>query len=116
MVGESWDLIPLEIDPPEHSKYRTVLNGIFSPAKMKALEDGVRARCVALIDQVSGTGECEFGEAFGRPFPVQIFMQIMGLPEEDFDALVSWEHDCSTQGTWKSASEALTVSSIIYAT
>ncbi len=93
MVGEAWDLIPLEIDPPEHSKYRTVLNGIFAPNRIKALEEGVRSRCVALIDAALEKGECEFGEAFGRPFPVQIFMQIMGLPEEDFTKLVGWEHD-----------------------
>jgi cytochrome P450 len=93
MVGEAWPLIPLELDPPEHSKYRTVLNGIFSPGKIKALEDGVRARAVKLIDAFVSRGQCEFGEAFGRPFPVQIFMQIMGLPEKDFDTLVGWEHD-----------------------
>jgi cytochrome P450 len=97
MVGESWDLIPLELDPPTHAKYRTILNGIFSPAKMKAMEDGVRARAVALIDAVAGQGankgECEFVEAFGRPFPVSIFMQLMGLPQEDAALVNGWEHD-----------------------
>ncbi|MDB5447158.1 MAG: cytochrome [Phenylobacterium sp.] len=93
MVGEAWPLIPLELDPPVHSKYRTILNGIFSPAKIKALEEGVRGRAVALIETVVAKGECEFVEAFARPFPVSIFMQIMGLPDEDFDQLVGWEHD-----------------------
>jgi cytochrome P450 len=93
LVGEDWDLIPLEIDPPQHAKYRTILNGIFAPAKIKALEDGVRDRAVAMIEAVADKGECEFVEAFARPFPVSIFMQIMGLPDEDFDQLISWEHD-----------------------
>lgn len=93
LVGEAWPLIPLELDPPDHGKYRTLLNGIFSPAKMKALEDGVRARAVSLIEAVKDKGECEFNAAFGRPFPVLIFMQIMGLPEEDFEMLIGWEHD-----------------------
>jgi cytochrome P450 len=93
LVGEAWDLIPLELDPPEHAKYRTVLNGIFAPAKIKALEDGVRERAAAMIDAVADKSECEFVEAFARPFPVSIFMQIMGLPDEDFDKLNGWEHD-----------------------
>src|SRR5690606_17126062 len=93
MVGEAWPLIPLELDPPDHAKYRTILNGIFSPGKIKALEDGVRERAVSLISAVADKGECEFVEAFARPFPVAIFMQIMGLPDKDFDVLVGWEHD-----------------------
>ena len=93
MVGEAWPLIPLELDPPDHGKYRTLLNGIFSPAKMKSLEDGVRSRAAALIEAVKDKGECEFNAAFGRPFPVLIFMQIMGLPEADFETLIGWEHD-----------------------
>jgi cytochrome P450 len=93
LVGERWDLIPLELDPPDHGKYRTLLNGIFSPGKVKVLEDGVRARAISLISAVVDKGECEFGEAFARPFPVSIFMQIMGLPEADFDLLVGWEAD-----------------------
>lgn len=93
MVGESWDLIPLELDPPAHGKYRTILNGIFSPARVKSLEDGVRARAAGLIEAVAEHGGCEFVETFARPFPVQIFMQIMGLPDGDFETLVAWEHD-----------------------
>lgn len=90
-LGQSWPLIPLELDPPEHTKYRTLLNGIFSPAKIKALEEGVRARAVSLIDAVVAQGGCEFVDAFAKPFPVSIFMQIMGLPDGDFDLLVKYE-------------------------
>lgn len=92
LVGESWDLIPLELDPPDHAKFRTIMNSIFSPARVAAMEDGVRARAAGLIDAVAARGECEFVEAFGRPFPVSIFMQLMGLPDEDMDRLNHWEH------------------------
>jgi len=92
MVGEDWDLIPLELDPPEHAKFRAVLNGIFSPKKMAEMEDGIRASAVAYIDAVVDKGGCEFVEAFGRAFPVAIFMQLMGLPEEDTDKFNVWEY------------------------
>jgi len=92
LVGENWDLIPLELDPPEHAKFRAIMNGIFAPKKITAMEEGVRARAVALIDAVADKGGCEFVEAFGRPFPVSIFMQLMGLPEEDTDKFIAWEY------------------------
>jgi len=37
LIGQEWDLIPLENDPPEHGKYRAVMNGVFSPSRMAAL-------------------------------------------------------------------------------
>jgi cytochrome P450 len=91
MVGEDWPLIPLEIDPPDHGRYRAILNGIFSPKKMAAMEDGVRAKAVELIEAVLPKGECEFVEDFGRSFPVSIFMQLMGLPEDHTERFNQWE-------------------------
>lgn len=93
IIGESWPLIPLELDPPEHSKFRAILNGIFSPKVMTSMEEGVRTRAASLIDAVLGDGGCEFMDAFGRPFPVTIFMQLMGLPDEDMALLNGYEHD-----------------------
>lgn len=92
MLGQDWDLIPLELDPPEHGKFRAIMNSVFAPAKIAAMEEGVRARAVALIEAVAAKGECEFIEAFGRPFPVSIFMQLMGLPDEDMEQLNAWEY------------------------
>jgi cytochrome P450 len=92
LLGQNWDLIPLELDPPEHGKFRAIMNSIFAPAKVAAMEDGVRARAVAMIDAVASKGECEFVEAFGRPFPVSIFMQLMGLPDEHMQQLNEWEY------------------------
>jgi len=92
MIGETWSLIPLELDPPTHSQFRAILNGIFSPNRMKVMEDGIRARAASLIDRIVGDGGCEFVETFGRPFPVSIFMQLMGLPEEHTDQFNAWEY------------------------
>lgn len=99
IVGEDWPLIPLELDPPQHPKFRAILNGIFSPKRMASMEDGVRARAVSLIEPLVGKKGCEFVEAFGRPFPVTIFMQLMGLPDADMETLNGWEHDLLHSGT-----------------
>ena len=36
-IGESWPLIPLEIDPPDHSAWRSLLNPLLSPRRVVAL-------------------------------------------------------------------------------
>ena len=93
LMGESWDLVPLELDPPEHTTYRSLLNGLLSPSVVARLTPGITARAVELIEAVREKGECEFLDAFGRPFPVSIFMQLMGLPGELTDQFLAWEFD-----------------------
>ena len=91
LIGETWPLVPLELDPPEHMQYRMLLNPLFSPAKINALEAGVRQQATDLIEKVRGQGGCEFMEAFGRPFPVGVFMRLMGLPLEEMQTFLDWE-------------------------
>lgn len=92
LVGESWDMNPLELDPPEHTRYRNLLNPLFTPKRIDAMEKGVRDTAVALIDQLAGQKGCEFMEAFGRPFPITVFLRLMGLPLDLTPTFLEWEH------------------------
>ena len=83
-------MIPLEIDPPEHKKYRAILDPMFSPRAVLRLEDKIRKLANDLIDQFIDKGECEFAKDFGRPLPVGVFLDIMGLPREMLDTFVGW--------------------------
>ena len=84
-------LIPLELDPPEHPKFRALMNPIFSPARMKQLEAKVRELARKLAAQCAAKGECDFVEDFAKPFPVGIFLDLMGLPVENMDRFLQWE-------------------------
>jgi len=86
--------IPIEIDPPHHRKYRNIVDPLFCPAGVKQLEGLIRQRANDLLDEVEAeharTGECEFTTAFGRPLPVSVFLDIMGLPQDMRDTFVEW--------------------------
>jgi cytochrome P450 len=85
--------IPIEIDPPHHRKYRNIVDPLFSPKGVLQLEGQIRQRARDLIDAIVDKGECEFTEAFGRPLPVCVFLDIMGLPQDMRDTFVSWAVD-----------------------
>ncbi|MFP5304438.1 MAG: cytochrome P450 [Gammaproteobacteria bacterium] len=85
-----FDFIPLEIDPPLHRKYRSILDPMFSPKAVAQLEGYIRRLANELIDAFIDQGECEFTEAFGRPLPVSVFLDLMGLPQEMRDTFVGW--------------------------
>jgi cytochrome P450 len=98
-VGEDWPLIPLELDPPQHSAFRNLLNPLLSPRRVLAMEPVVRARAVDFIDAISSKGtSCDFMSDFAFPFAVSIFLQFLGISTDRLWEFVSWGHD-SLHGT-----------------
>jgi cytochrome P450 len=90
-VGDpNFKLIPVQLDPPEHTKYRQLLNPLMSPPRMKALEPRARELCNQLIDEFIDEGRVDFMAEFSRRFPTTIFMQLMGLPTENADMFLLW--------------------------
>ena len=88
--AEWFYFIPIEIDPPDHRKYRNIVDPIVSPQGVLKLEERIRALANELIDEFIDKGECTFDEAFGRPLPVLVFLDLMGLPRAMCDTFVSW--------------------------
>src|ERR1700754_601435 len=52
--------VPINVDPPEHSKYRVPLQRVFSPKSILALKDSIAALATELVDSVKDRGHCEF--------------------------------------------------------
>jgi cytochrome P450 len=76
-------LIPLQIDPPEHRKYRRILDPLFAPLRMRALEGSVAELVNALVDAFADDDEIDFTRQFSLPFPSQVFLTMFGLPMEE---------------------------------
>ena len=84
-MGSVRPLIPLQIDPPDHLKYRKILDPLFAPRQMAALEDAVAALVNDLIDGFVERGECDFAKEFSVPLPSQVFLTLLGLPLSDLE-------------------------------
>ena len=82
-LGNVRPLIPLNVDPPLHSKYRKLLDPLFAPKRMDEQEEDITRRVVALIDGFMESGECNFTEDFAEIFPSSVFLGLMGLPEAE---------------------------------
>ncbi|MCV7252328.1 cytochrome P450 [Mycobacterium hackensackense] len=75
--------IPLELDPPDHTSYRRVLQPLFSPQRMRKLGDDIRSVVNDLIDQMAPKGEAEFISEFAHELPARVFLALMDWPLED---------------------------------
>jgi cytochrome P450 len=90
-LGSPVPLVPIAIDPPDHTKFRRILDPFFSPKKMAAREDELRKQAGELIDGIVARGECDVVPDLATPFPSQVFLTLFGLPMADRDRLVAWK-------------------------
>lgn len=70
-------------DPPLHTAHRRIVQRIFAPKRMTALEDQVRAMTIKHMEELKGRDEFDFIADIGGQIPMRVIGMLLGLPEED---------------------------------
>lgn len=84
-------LLPLMLDPPDHVKYRALINPAFAPKRIRELEDKARRIANELIDDILATGaETDFNSSYAEELPTRIFVDMMGLPYDHYLDFLKW--------------------------
>jgi cytochrome P450 len=84
-LGNDRPMIPLQVDPPEHKKYRVLLDPYLAPRQVAKMEPEVTQLVNELIDRFEARGSCEFNAEFAVPLPCTVFLALLGLPLADLD-------------------------------
>jgi cytochrome P450 len=87
-LGNIRPLIPLNVDPPQHSNYRRILDPLFAPKRMDEQEADISARANHFIDSFVERGECNFTDEFAELFPSAVFLGLMGLSWSELGTLL----------------------------
>ena len=74
-------------DPPLHAVHRGLLSRVFTPKKMAAIEDQVRAYCARSLDPLVGSGHFDFVQDLGREMPMRVIGMLLGIPDADQPAI-----------------------------
>ena len=88
-IGNTRPLVPLQVDPPHHSKHRKALDPLFAPKQMVKYEPRVRELIRELIDEVADQGHCNFHETIAEPLPSTIFLELLGMPVSRVDEFLA---------------------------
>jgi cytochrome P450 len=88
-LGSQRPLIPLHINPPDHARYRRLLDPLFAPRRITGLEDRVHRRVTDLIDHVLPRGECDFVTDFALRLPAGVFLDLLGVPSDALDLVLT---------------------------
>jgi cytochrome P450 len=74
-------------DPPAHTVHRGVLTRVFTPRRMNDLEEKIRAYCARCLDPLVGAGRFDFITDFGADMPMRVIGMLLGIPEQDQEAI-----------------------------
>lgn len=77
-------------DPPEHMRYRKLVNKPFTPKATLAHEHLIRQTIADLIDAFEADGEVELMSQFALPFPTKIIGAILGVPDDGLQNFGRW--------------------------
>lgn len=80
-------------DPPEHSRYRSLVNKVLNPRNFRALEPEIRRLANALIDGFIADGEADLHRQFSIPLPLTVIADLLGLNHADLADLKRWSDD-----------------------
>ena len=74
----------VQMDAPDHAKYRILTQAWFLPQNIRALEDRIRQIARAHVDHMASLGgECDFVRDVALTYPLRVIMEIMGVAAAD---------------------------------
>ena len=77
-------------DPPDHGRFRRVLNRAFSPPRMRLLEPGIREITHAHVDAIEPLGRADVMQTLAFPVPVRVIARLLGVGDEQAEQLGRW--------------------------
>ena len=81
--GEIMRQLIINMDPPDHIKYRRVVRNAFTAKAVDALEPMMRENAKAIIDKIAAKGECEFVSEVAAEMPLFVICALMEMPTDD---------------------------------
>jgi cytochrome P450 len=91
VLGSPLPLVPISFDPPEHTRFRKMLQPFFSPHTLAEMLPSLQKQAIDIIDDMATKGDCEVVADIAIPYPSQVFLTLFGLPLKDRDRLIAWK-------------------------
>ncbi|HEY4410220.1 MAG TPA: cytochrome P450 [Acidimicrobiia bacterium] len=83
-------MMPVEIDPPDHARYRALLAPPFSVKRAESYAEPLRVTVNNLIDEFIEAGEADLYQALALRLPAALATIMLGTPADDADKLQHW--------------------------
>ena len=85
-------LLLVNMDPPAHSRYRTLVAAAFAPKSVAKMEQAVRQRVESLVNQAVGLGHIDFVTDVAARLPLEVICDLMGISPADHALMLAWSN------------------------
>ncbi|MDT5210885.1 MAG: cholest-4-en-3-one 26-monooxygenase [Mycobacterium sp.] len=82
----------LTMDPPDHTRYRKLVNKGFTPRMIDRLEPRLRAVATEIVDAAVAKGSIDFVVDVAAEFPLVVIAEMLGVPHQDRTKLFHWSN------------------------
>jgi len=89
---ERGSLAILNLDPPDHTRIRRLVQKAFTPRRVEALMPRVQALVDEMLAAVEPSGRMDVIGDLAFPLPFAVISEMLGMPEADRDQLRGWSH------------------------
>ena len=112
LMGE-FEIVPecpffMSLDPPEHTRYRGLVNDTFNPRLLRTFEPNALEIVEELLDHLEGMDEVDLVQEFTNPLPVNVISDVVGVPRSDQLMFRDWMNSIIESQNWPFATEAPT--------
>lgn len=83
----------LRSDPPEHTIYRRLITGFFTPSRINSLEPEIRQMAEELVDGLEPNGQADIIDEFAAQLPLMVVSRIVGVPLERRADFIEWTEE-----------------------
>jgi hypothetical protein len=90
-LGCPLPMVPISYDPPDHTRYRKILQPHFSPRALAAMRPSLTDQARELARRLAARGRCDAVADLAVPYPSQVFLTMFGFPLTDRDRLIRWK-------------------------
>jgi cytochrome P450 len=91
-IGTTYDAPPtmMHTDPPQHTRYRRLVQPGFKPALVRRMEEGVIAKARALVELIEAGVALDIVPSLSVPLPMQVICELMGVDGAQWPRFLEW--------------------------
>ena len=91
-IGTTYETPPtmMHTDPPQHTRYRRLVQPGFKPSMVRLMEAGVGAKAAALTSPIQGGVPFEVVQDLSIPFPLQVICELLGVDGSQWPRFFDW--------------------------
>jgi cytochrome P450 len=91
-IGADYDSPPtmMHTDPPDHTRYRKLVQPAFSPSVMRRLDEVIRERARRAVAGLPAGEQVDVVGELAVPFPLRVISDLLGIPEDDWPRFFEW--------------------------